>query len=198
MSQSNLQMDAASAVARAANLAKYGDSNKKEARGMQLLSCAIREDGRLEYHKSFEGARADCCVYRPGAPALGIQLKTTGVTEAQTPTGNEYYRFRQTDGYSGLLIVFVALHVQPSRIWIADGSRVVSTNVAIPAKFRRGMRSDRVLEVDLATVADAIYTIYVATLSGSSNYVLRSPTDHEKPTARTTLSGYSVCCRCCS
>ena len=54
------------------------------------------------------------------------------------------------------------------------------------------MKSDRVREVELATVADAIYAIYVEAMSGSSNYVLRSPEDHEKPTTRTALAEYNA------
>ena len=56
-------MDAAAiAVARAANLAKHGDNDNKEAHGLRLIARAIEEDGRLEFHKSFEKACADCCV----------------------------------------------------------------------------------------------------------------------------------------
>ena len=75
-------MDAAAiAVARAANLAKHGDDYNKEAQGLRLIARALQEDGRLEFHKSFEKALADFCVYpidKLDAPALGVQLKTTG------------------------------------------------------------------------------------------------------------------------
>ena len=168
------------AVVRAANVARNGDNHKKEALGLQLISRAIEQDGRLVCLKSFEGARADFCVYpkdKPGAPALGVQLKTTGVNMVQRQT----VQFGATDGYVGLLMVFMALHVEPRRIWLADGSRVVSKSIAIPVDFPKGVRSDRLKEVDLATVAGAIYTIYLEAMSGSSNYVLRSPEDHEKP-----------------
>lgn len=186
-------MDAAAiAVARAANLAKHGDNNNKEAHGLRLIARAIQEDGRLEFHKSFEKALADCCVYRLGAPALGVQLKTTGVNWVHNKSGYEYFKFSATDGYAGLLIVLVALHVQPPRIWIAEGSMVVSNPVRIPRIFRRGMKSDRVQEVELATVADAIYTKYMEAMSGSSTYVLRSPEDHEKPTERNALAEYNA------
>ena len=183
-------MDAA--ARRAANLARYGDNNKKEAQGLRLIFRAIEEDGRLVCHKSFEKALADCCVFTPDAPALGIQLKTTGVNWVQSQTGNEYYSFRETDGYAGLLIVFVAVHAQPPRIWLAEGTRVVSKGVKIPVEFRRGMKSDRVREVNLATVADAIYTIYMAALPGSGDYVLRSPIEHKKPTHKNGLAEYDA------
>jgi hypothetical protein len=186
-------MDAAAiAVARATNLATYGDSNRKEAQGMQLMSRELREDGRLEFHKSFEGARADFCVYRPGAPALGVQLKTTGGNWVQNRTGYEYYNFSKTSGYAGLLIIFVALHTQPYRIFLADGSRVVSTNIKIPAHVRREMEFDKLREVEVATVAGEIYTIYMEAMSGPSNYVLRSPIDHEKPEEGNRLVEYNA------
>ena len=180
-------------VARAANLAKHGDNHKKEALGLQLLSRAIQKDSRLDFHKFFEQARADCCVYKPGAPALGIQLKTTGVNWVETRTRNEYYSFGDTNGYAGLLIVFVAIHTQPPRIWLAEGSKVVSTCVKIPVnRVHRSMKSDRVKEIELTTTANAIYEIYELALSGSSNYLLRSPTDHEKPTVRSVLAEYNA------
>lgn len=177
-------MDTAATV-RAANLAIYGDNYNKEAQGLQLLSQAIRKDGRLELHKSFEKARADCCVYAPGALALGIQLKTAGKTWKKPKTGLESYQFGRTDGYAGLLMVFVALHAQPPRIWLADGSRVVSTSVLIPVKhqFR---------EVHYTDLANAIYEIYSAALSGSGNYTMRTPMEHEKPTDRATLAEYDA------
>ena len=52
------------------------------------------------------------------------------------------------------------------------------------------MKSDRVKEIELTTTANAIYEIYEAALSGSSNYMLCSPTDHEKPTNRSALAEY--------
>jgi hypothetical protein len=182
-------------IARAANLAQYGDNHKKEAQGMQLMSRAIREDGLLEFHKSFEGARADFCVYpkdKPGAPALGVQLKTTGGNWVHGRTGYEYYDFSHTSGYAGLLIIFVALHTQPYRIFLADGSRVVSTNIKIPAHVRREMEFDKLREVEVATVAGEIYTIYMEAMSGPSNYVLCSPVDHEKPEEGNRLVEYNA------
>ena len=178
--------------ARAANLATRGDNYKKEGRGLQLLSRVIQEDGRLEFHKSFEKAHADCCVYTPGALALGIQLKTVGVDWVQTKTGNKYYSFQGTDGYAGLLLVLVATHVQPPRIWLADGAKVVSKCVQIPVESRRTPKSDRVQAVEFSTLARAIYEIYAAALSGSSTYMLRSPMDHEKPADSSTLAEYDA------
>ncbi len=182
---------AAIAVARAAHLAKNGDNHKKEA---QLIFRLIQEGGNgLECHKSFEGARADFCVYMPDKPALGIQLKTTGVNIVHTRTGKEYYSFGKTDGYAGLLMVFVALHVEPQRIWLADGSKVVSKNVFIAVKqARRGARYDRLTEVDLATVGNTIHAIYDTAMSGTSKYVLRSPEDHEKPEKGSILAEYNA------
>ena len=110
---------AAISAKRAADLAKHGGANEKEAQGLRLILQTLREDGRLEFHKSFEGARADFCVYnhdQTRAPALGIQLKTTGGNVMQS--GYKYYQFNCTDGYDGLLMVCVALHTQPPRIWI--------------------------------------------------------------------------------
>jgi hypothetical protein len=186
-------MDAAAiAVARAANLAKYGGNYRKEAQGLQLMSRALQKDGRLEFHKSFEGARADFCVYRPGAPALGVQLKTTGGNSVDGRTGYEYYQFRHTDGYAGLLMVFLPLRTQPERIFLADGSRVVSKSVAIPAKVRGEVRSDKFREVKLSTVASEIHAIYMDAMSGPSNYMLRSPIDHEKPTSQNALAEYNA------
>jgi hypothetical protein len=186
-------MDAAAvAVARAANLVKYGGNYRKEAQGLQLMSRALQKDGRLEFHKSFEGARADFCVYMPGAPALGVQLKTTGGNWVDGMTGYEYYQFRHTDGYAGLLMVFLPLHTQPERIFLADGSRVVSKGIKIPAKVRREVRSDKLREVDLSTVAGEIYTIYIKAMSGTSNYMLRSPEDHEKPTHPNGMAEYNA------
>lgn len=180
------------AAARAANVATHDVSNDKEARGLQLISRALEKDGRLNFHKSFEGARADFCVYRPGAPALGIQLKTTCGSQV-TPSGRAYHAFQSTNGYAGLLIIFVALHVHPPRIWLANGSEVISTCVQIPVKLQqRTMKSDRFREVDFATVADAIHALYVAALSGSNSYVLRSPMDHEKPISRNGLAEYTA------
>jgi hypothetical protein len=184
------EMDAA--TARTANLAKHGDSHEKEAQGLQLMSRVFQADGRLEFHKSFEGARADFCVYRPGAQALGVQLKTTGGNWVHGRTGKEYNQFRHTDGYAGLLIVFVALHTQPQRIFLADGSRVVSKSVTIPATFRREVRSDKLREVEVATVAGEIYTIYMEAMAGPSNYMLRSPVDHEKPEDGSRLVEYNA------
>ncbi|GAQ90392.1 hypothetical protein KFL_006340110 [Klebsormidium nitens] len=187
-----LEMDEA-AVARFANLAKYGDNNEKEARGLQILSRAIQKDGRLEFHKSFEKARADCCVYMPGALALGIQLKTTGVTGVDGRNGTNFYSFKHTNGYTGLLLVFIAVHVQPPRIWLAEGSKLVSQCVQIPVtRVRYSINPDRLQEVDFANLASAIHKIYEEALTGSSNYVLRSPTEHEKPTAPTALAEYEA------
>lgn len=189
-------MDAAAiSVKRAANLARHGDSNGKEALGLQLILHKLQEDGRLECHKSFEKARVDFCIYpksKPGAPALGIQLKTTGGNWVQSQTGNQYYHFNSTDGYTGLLIVLVALHERPPRIWFADGSRVVAKCLRIPVVIRQGMKSDRVREVGIATLADTMCEIYAAAGSGSSNYMLRSPSDHEKPTERNALAEYNA------
>jgi hypothetical protein len=179
-------------IARAANLATYGENHRKEAQGLQLLSRAFQENGLLEFHKSFKGARADFCVYMPGLPALGVQLKTTGVNMIQKRTGNEYYQFGHTDGYAGLLIILVALHTQPQRVFLADGSRVVSTNIQIPAKVRRSARSNKLREVKLATVAGEIYTIYMEARAGPSNYMLRSPVDHEKPEEGSRLVEYNA------
>ncbi|GAQ91103.1 Ribonucleotide reductase [Klebsormidium nitens] len=187
------KMDAAAiTVARAANLATYGNNHNKEAQGLRPISRALQEDGRLKFHKSFEKALADFCVYMPGFPALGVQLKTTGVNWIQNRTDYEYYSFSQTGGYAGLLMIFVALHTQPRRIWLADGSRVTRMKVVIPVTLRRAVRCDEIREIKLATLADAIYTIYMAALSGSSNYVLRSPMDHEKPTERNALAEYNA------
>jgi hypothetical protein len=186
-------MDAAAmAVARAANLATYGENHKKEAQGLQLMSREFRADGRLEFHKSFEGARADFCVYRPGAPALGVQLKTTGENWVHGKTGYEYYNFSHTSGYAGLLIVCVALNVQPPRIFLADGSRVVSKGIFVPVHVRREVGSDKLREVKLATVAGEIYKIYMEAMAGPSNYMLCSPIDHEKPTSQNALAEYNA------
>jgi hypothetical protein len=101
-------MTATVSNARAAALAKHGDNNKKEATGLRLVFDVLERDGRLTFHKSFEGACADLCVYRLGCPALGIQLKTTGVDWKQNKTNNKYFFFNQTRGYAGLLMIFVA------------------------------------------------------------------------------------------
>jgi hypothetical protein len=183
-------MDAA--TARTANLAKHGDSHEKEAQGLQLMSRVFQADGRLEFHKSFEGARADFCVYRPGAQALGVQLKTTGGNWVHGRTGKEYNQFRHTDGYAGLLIILVALHTQPQRVFLADGSRVVSKGIVIPTHVRREVKSDKLREVKLATVASEIHAIYMEAMSKPSNYVLRSPIDHEKPDEGSRLVEYNA------
>lgn len=184
------------ATNRAANVATYGDSNEKEARSLRLISQALREDGRLACHKSFEGAHADFCVYRkdkPGSPALGAQLKTTGGNRVLNGTTYEYYQFSNTDGYAGLFMIFMAL-TDPCRIWIGNGSRVVTKGVKIAVKrvrpVRREATSDELREVDLTTVAGDIYAMYMEAVSGIGNYVLRSPEEHEKPTSRARMAEY--------
>lgn len=185
------QMDqAALAVARAANVARYGANNAKEAQGLRILFEALKQDGRLACHPSYEKGRADFCVYAPGALALGVQLKTTGVDA--TDTGSRRYIFSQTAGYAGLLMVLVAVHVQPPRIWLADGARVATKFVKIPVQITRKLKSDHVREVNLTAVADAIHAAYVAALTGASNYVLRSPADHERPTELSALAEYTA------
>jgi hypothetical protein len=118
--------------ARAAAQATYGNSHEKEAAGLRLVFDALESDGSLVCHKSFEGAKADFCVYKPGSLALGIQLKTTAVDYIYTRTNNGYFHFNHTSGYAGLLLILVALHTDPLRVWLANGVEVLCTTVHIP------------------------------------------------------------------
>lgn len=155
---------------------------------------ALSKDARLTVHKSFEKALADFCVYRPGAHdlALGIQLKTTGVFWTQAKTGNKYFSFCDTDGYSGLLIIFVALHTHPPRIWFAEGSQVHSKCVQIPVVSQRPRKTNRVKEVTFEELSGAIENTLESALRGKTTYVIRPHTDHEKPTEQNVLAEYKA------
>ena len=150
-------------VARSKNLTISGNNHVKEAQGLQLIQREISRDGRLMLHKSFEKATADFCVHPPGAPqlALGVQLKTTGVFWKQASTGNHYFSFRETNGYAGMLMVFVAVHIEPPRVWFADGGKVLSKGVQIPVIQRQPSRTARLQEIAIDGVAEALLQVSV-------------------------------------
>lgn len=186
------QLDTATiAFKRSLDITTSGDSNYKEAQGFRILSSALQTDARLICHKSFEKALADCSVYKSGCAALGIQLKTTGVFWTNSTTGLKYFSFRQTDGYSGLLMVFIAVHTTPPRIWLADGSEVVSKGVQIPVVCQR-RANKRITEVTFENIAGVIVKIYEDALANRNNYVLLDHTDYEKPTDRNALAEYNA------
>lgn len=189
------QLDtAAIATKRAESVATYGGSHDQEAKGLQMVLEVLRQNGQLICHKSFEKAMADFSVYRPESPhlALGLQLKTTGVFWKQAQTGNEYFSFRSTDGYAGLLMIFVAVHTNPARLWLADGADITSKGVQIAVRPKQDFKSDRLEEISLEEVAERIIDIYESASNGLSNYSLRHYLEHERPSDKNALAEYNA------
>ena len=104
------------------NVDKYGQGHVKEAQGLALVRDAIRADGRLEFKRCAEGARADFVVWHPGRPdrALGVQLKTCHSTR-KMGKDRLWMAFQNTRGYEGLLVLLIAFTEQTPRAWVLSG-----------------------------------------------------------------------------
>ena len=122
------------------NLAKHSGKHALEARGLALIRKAVERDGRLVLRRSFEGARADACIYWPGCPqhALGLQLKTTTtVVTCSEQQGRRrspprrWVTFGAANKYDGLLMVLVAFVDDNPRVWMLLGSEIDTASFKI-------------------------------------------------------------------
>lgn len=115
-------------LTREENVAKYGGSNAKEAMGLALVREALETDGRLCFHRSAEGARADFVVHLPGEEdrALGVQLKTCHTLQHPSAArhGHAWMGFSKTGGYAGLLILLISFTYDPPRAWLVAGQEI--------------------------------------------------------------------------
>ena len=182
------------AAKRVESIETYGANYDKEAIALKVIFDLLKQDGRLMCHKSFEKALADFSVYKAGTPhlALGLQLKTTGVFWKQSQTGNEYFSFRETDGYAGLLMIFVAVHTDPPRVWLANGADITSKGIQIAVRPKRDMKSDRLQEILLEDVGDKIFDTHQLACNGSPHFTLRHYSEHEQPHDKNALAEYNA------
>ena len=174
------------------NVAKYGGGHALEARGLEIVRKAVEADGRLCLVTSFEGARADCCVHRPGdaAHALGIQLKTTESVRRTNASGSrQYVSFQQTKGYDGLLLILVAFHDNQTSIWTRSGSTVHSIGLTIPLVALTTLGA--FAWSDFQTTVEDLPGLLLEALEGN-DYPVAPASDFAPPTSSTRIIEYEA------
>ena len=163
------------------------DTHEKEARALRQIKLAVREDGRLCFRKSAEGARLDFGVHLPGDEehALGVQLKTSSIKEYAAP----YYLFNKTNGYDGAALVCMSVDPSAPRVWVMAGSSVTmrSLSIAVTPVRKNSRRSFTPVEIDLALLPQHLLLV----LCGNSPEYKRGPiTAIESPTSPSRLKEY--------
>ena len=151
----------------------------KEAVGFRLLKKELTRDNRLIVHKSFQGARADFCVHFPGHEhsSLGIQLKTTGSDTIQHK--NVYYQFMDMQGYDGLLVICITVHLEHPRIWMFSGSSLTQRKIHIPAVAKLKPKTDwPAHETCLADITDKLTQLLSG---GETPYTFANTVFFEQP-----------------
>ena len=135
-------------------------THDKEAQALKQIRVAIKEDGRLSFHKSAEGARLDFGVCLPGneARALGVQLKTSTVRNLM---GAPYYLFNKTNGYNGAALVCMSVEPTAPRVWLLSGSQVQmrSLSIAVRSVKRSSRRAFTPVEISLAQLPQQLLQI---------------------------------------
>lgn len=166
-------------MSRVDNLARFGKNNALEAEALDIVRHALSYDGRLTMEKSFEGTRADFCVHM-GDPsrALGVQLKTTR-SARQLSKSSFQYRFSDTNGYSGLVLLCVALDSRV-QFWLMPGSAVTATSVGIPTITTTQQRYSQYHTFELDLADDFIRILQ----SPGADYQLASTAEFAVPTSQ--------------
>lgn len=110
---------------RRSNLERYGNNFLTEAASKAAVEQAICD--QFEVHWLGEGTWADG-ICRPKQHAkdewIGIQVKATAARRRGA------YQFSQTQGYSGLLLVCVALDCM--QLWMIPGASISAMKIRIP------------------------------------------------------------------
>ena len=169
------------------NVAKYGQNNAKEAHGLALVRDAFALDGRLKLLQSAEGARADFCVFFPGAEcaAIGCQLKTMHTLARHGQ--REYYQFGHTGGYSGLMLLLIAFVGGAPRLWLHRGTDVTVKGILIPVVKRRAGYDWDVHEVQLDNLAGALENCF-----GEDDVTVQPAEEFIKPTSPSRVVEYEA------
>ena len=177
-------------------LITYGDNHAKEAKALSLIRDAVSADARVQLVKTAEGARADCCLFRSQAPeqSMGVQVKTSGVRQIAQ---REFYSFNHTNGYTGMLMIFVAFD-SVTRYYVMPGALITSKTTDIPAvpKFARRFDWQR-YEVGVASLMDTLvdcFDLPDITLKPMEDFMC--PGHHTDVWSTTRSFAYSRLCSC--